>query len=275
MGRNVLKLIFVLNLSLSASVFAAPNFIVISDLDDTLKMTDAPSFPSNLWNMLFTRISFVAMPDLMNAWTHPDASKGQPPLYLLTGSPQAITPLVKKFLTANKFPEMRLYLRKYLTTDLVTFKLNSIRIILNEISLPTILVGDDGQHDPEIYAQIQNEFPNRILAVYIHKITGRTLPQNQIGFQTAYEIAENEIAANRIDQTHLDKIALTTLKEMDFKKWVPKYAKCESQLPFSCDKSYNPNLCFHIETRLKFECTERALELEEASHVHYEQYHSY
>ena len=37
--------------------------------------------------------------------------------------------------------------------------------------LPFILIGDSGQHDPEIYRQIVEEHPGRVLAVYIRNVS--------------------------------------------------------------------------------------------------------
>ena len=37
--------------------------------------------------------------------------------------------------------------------------------------LPFVLIGDSGQRDPEIYAEIATSFPNRILAVYIRDVS--------------------------------------------------------------------------------------------------------
>jgi len=38
--------------------------------------------------------------------------------------------------------------------------------------LPFVLIGDSSQQDPEIYAQIIEEYPGRILAVYIRDVRG-------------------------------------------------------------------------------------------------------
>ena len=54
-------------------------------------------------------------------------------------------------------------------------KLAQIRLILRTYpKMPFILVGDSGQHDPEIYAEALKEAPNRIKAVYIRDVTGET-----------------------------------------------------------------------------------------------------
>jgi hypothetical protein len=37
--------------------------------------------------------------------------------------------------------------------------------------LPFVLIGDSGQHDPEIYRQIVAEHPGRVLAVYIRNVS--------------------------------------------------------------------------------------------------------
>src|SRR3712207_2087289 len=39
--------------------------------------------------------------------------------------------------------------------------------------LPFILIGDSGQHDPEVYRQIVEEHPGRVLAVYIRNVSRR------------------------------------------------------------------------------------------------------
>jgi hypothetical protein len=37
--------------------------------------------------------------------------------------------------------------------------------------LPFVLIGDSGQHDPEVYRQIVEEHPGRVLAVYIRNVS--------------------------------------------------------------------------------------------------------
>ena len=53
-----------------------------------------------------------------------------------------------------------------------THKLGNIRRILDTYpSLSFVLVGDSSQHDPEIYRQVVEEYPRRILVVYIRDVT--------------------------------------------------------------------------------------------------------
>ena len=54
--------------------------------------------------------------------------------------------------------------------------------------LPFVLIGDSGQHDPEIYARIVREHPGRVLAIYIRNVSrGRAAPRDRA---LAGEVAE-------------------------------------------------------------------------------------
>ena len=37
-------------------------------------------------------------------------------------------------------------------------------------TLPFVLLGDSGEHDPQVYADIVHEHPGRIIAVYIREV---------------------------------------------------------------------------------------------------------
>jgi phosphatidate phosphatase APP1 len=54
---------------------------------------------------------------------------------------------------------------------LATHKTPIIReIMMLHPTLPFILIGDDSQHDPEIYRALLDEFPGRIPAIYIRNV---------------------------------------------------------------------------------------------------------
>ena len=44
--------------------------------------------------------------------------------------------------------------------------------------LPLVLVGDSGQRDPEVYADIARRYPKRIRSVYIRDVTGANRDRN-------------------------------------------------------------------------------------------------
>ena len=38
-----------------------------------------------------------------------------------------------------------------------------------------ILVGDSGEQDPEVYAQMMQQYPDRIMSVFIRNVTGESI----------------------------------------------------------------------------------------------------
>jgi hypothetical protein len=55
--------------------------------------------------------------------------------------------------------------------------------------LPFVLIGDSGQRDPEIYAQIVHEHPGRVRAIYIRNVSRDAARQRAIE-ALALEVAE-------------------------------------------------------------------------------------
>ena len=55
--------------------------------------------------------------------------------------------------------------------------------------LPFVLIGDSGQHDPEVYAGIVHDHPGRVAAVYIRDVSGEEARAEEIR-RLAEETAE-------------------------------------------------------------------------------------
>lgn len=62
---------------------------------------------------------------------------------------------------------MGLYLRDLGPSTLSDYKQPVIRGLMRGMPNPAVLVGDSGEHDPEVYQQMMREFPDRIRRVYI------------------------------------------------------------------------------------------------------------
>jgi phosphatidate phosphatase APP1 len=53
------------------------------------------------------------------------------------------------------------------------FKLEKIRTLMTRFPKRSyVLVGDSGERDPEVYASILSEFPERVAAVFVRDVTG-------------------------------------------------------------------------------------------------------
>jgi phosphatidate phosphatase APP1 len=106
--------------------------------------------------------------------------KERNPIFYVSLSPWNYYNLLSQFLEINEIPSGPLLLRDY---GLHTFTSlggpSPKRALIQELldtypTLPFVLLGDSGQHDPEIYAEVVRENPRRILAIYIRDVSEGT-----------------------------------------------------------------------------------------------------
>lgn len=158
-------------------------FGVISDVDDTILKTDATSLLKaarlTFFNNARTRLPFEGVAAFYRALqSGPDSSLFNP-IFYVSSSPWNLYDLLADFCAVQGIPKGPLLLRdlgfepdKFFTNSHLVHKQAQIRLILNTCeNIPFVLIGDSGQHDPEIYLEIIREFPGRILAVYIRDVS--------------------------------------------------------------------------------------------------------
>jgi phosphatidate phosphatase APP1 len=152
---------------------------IVSDIDDTVMITALPRPLVAFWNTFVrqeaSRRPVPGMPLLYQALL--DAHPGAFVVYLSTG-PWNVAPALEHFLRRNGYPPGPLLLTDWGPTESAWFrsgrehKTTQLRRLLSELpDRHWILVGDDGQHDPEIYAGIAQESPERIRAVVLRQLT--------------------------------------------------------------------------------------------------------
>ncbi len=159
-------------------------FTVISDLDDTVVLTDALHLLEMARNIFLanarSRLAFPGVAAFYRALLHGSKGKAINPLFYVSSSPWNLYDLLVEFFHLHDIPiGPVLFLRNWgITEDEVlpvknkAYKLKRIRQILDTYKdLPFILIGDSGQEDPEIYYQVVSEYPGRILAVYIRNVS--------------------------------------------------------------------------------------------------------
>jgi phosphatidate phosphatase APP1 len=145
-------------------------FLVISDFDDTLAISEVTKPGKLAANALLrdedTQKAVPGMPGFYGC-LGADA-KAAPGFALVSGSPVQFIPRVGAFLERHHFPSgFGLFLRDFGPGTLSTYKQPLIRSLLQRFPQPVVLVGDSGEKDPEVYAQIREEFPGRVRAIYI------------------------------------------------------------------------------------------------------------
>jgi phosphatidate phosphatase APP1 len=152
---------------------------VISDMDDTVLQSEVTSFIRAASMVLLenahTRLPFAGVAAFYRALELGPAGGRKNPIFYVSSSPWNLYDVIAGFLEAERIPAGPLLLRDWdLGPSLFRnagHKTRLIREILETFStLPFILIGDSGQEDPEIYAEIVAAFPTRILAVYIRSV---------------------------------------------------------------------------------------------------------
>jgi phosphatidate phosphatase APP1 len=149
----------------------APFFVVV-DFDDTVVVSDVLHKSKLIRHALTqdadTQPVVEGMPQMMRCLR--EDKKERPVFTLVSGSPVQFVPRVAKFLALHDFPPFGLYLRDIGPNTLSDYKQPIIRALMKAVPNPVVMVGDSGEHDPEVYAQMRDEFPGRVKLVAIHDV---------------------------------------------------------------------------------------------------------
>ena len=186
-------------------------FGIISDIDDTILETGvqrvARMVRQTLTGSALTRAPFPGAAELYR-----DLTDGRNPIFYVSSSPWNLHAFMVAFLRHRGFPMGPVLLRDLLgTTGGREQKHVRIREVLDlHPGLPFVLIGDSGEKDPEIYADIVQAYPGRILAVYIREVRldpgdGRVEKVTEAwGHETPFVLAADSDAVRR----HATQLAL-------------------------------------------------------------------
>lgn len=150
---------------------AGARFGIVSDVDDTILETGVQRvgrmIVQTFTGSSLTRTAFPGAVELYR-----DLAAGVNPVFYVSSSPWNLYSFLVGFLRHRDFPLGPVLLRDLLGTwQGREQKHVRIREVLDlHPDLPFVLLGDSGEHDPEIYADIVREYPGRILAVYIREV---------------------------------------------------------------------------------------------------------
>jgi phosphatidate phosphatase APP1 len=158
---------------------AAPSVAVISDYDDTVVHSGITSKREMIATAL-TKNSAQLRPVAGAARTYRAwREAGAAAVFYVSGSPQNFVPRVLDFLGRHRFPAGPLLLKDFgtdSTFDQVGYKLGRLRSILEaHPQTRFLLVGDSGEKDPEIYAQLRGHYPDRVVGIVIRRVHGSDL----------------------------------------------------------------------------------------------------
>ncbi|MBT7670052.1 MAG: DUF2183 domain-containing protein, partial [Bdellovibrionales bacterium] len=144
------------------------DFILLSDLDDTLKITNHSGGVSRLYRALWSTKVFAGMERL-----YQQISDDSSDFYIVSASPKLIRSRVKRLLRKRGLNHAKVVLKKIRDGKTYNYKVGAIKHILSQTTGRLILVGDDTSHDPEVYDYIMQNYPDRVETIYIRTIVGR------------------------------------------------------------------------------------------------------
>lgn len=195
---------------------------VISDLDDTIKITDAGDHANAVLNGLFSEKVFTGMPEFLRG-TRSFADS----LHVVSAGPKLIKKRVLSLLKKHKIQHEGVYLRAIPGKEgKLEFKVRTILEIMEKNPGEVLLLGDDVDLDPEVYTEIVKLHPERVLGVYIHMVKDRPIPETFTRYWTSLDLALKEHMAGRLGSDSVIEIISSMNNEGKLSRIIPKFAHC-------------------------------------------------
>jgi phosphatidate phosphatase APP1 len=193
---------------------AAAEFGIISDIDDTIVRTGATSVLTmvrSVINNAGARIPFPGV-DKLYAALHRDRN----PIFYVSSSPWNLYELLEDFMKHNRIPLGPMFLQDWgidedtmITAPHEQHKLEQIQAIVDYYpDMKFVLVGDNGQKDPEIYLQVIRLHPGRVLGVFIRDVEGGRREQQIIDDATTAGVEMLYVRDSDDAWTHAQRLRL-------------------------------------------------------------------
>lgn len=188
------------------------DLIVISDVDDTIRISQILSRTdrhiNTAVNYTTSQLPFEGMPEL-----YQELARNGARMEYVSSLPKPIGFFGRNFLKNSSFPDGKLWTRT--DSNRASHKIKTIRRILSDNpGKKVILLGDNGESDPEVYEKIMKdpELGHQVQGVFIREIYDRgPLPAHETAFLTSADLSarfsqlglvEDSFSLRRIDTTN-------------------------------------------------------------------------
>ena len=164
---------------------------VISDIDDTIKITEVRNRTATLRNTFLRE--FQPVPGMADVYRS-IARSNQATFHYVSASPWQLYEPLAEFVRAKSFPAGTFELKQFRWKDRSAldlfaspekFKPGVIEPLLKQFpKRKFILIGDSGERDPEIYGVLARKFPNQIIHIYVRDVTNE--PRDSLRYRKAF-----------------------------------------------------------------------------------------
>ncbi|MDF1488501.1 App1 family protein [Tessaracoccus caeni] len=155
------------------------DFGIVSDIDDTILSTWLPRPMLAAWNsLILTEQARQAVPGMARLYQRLLAERpGAPIIYVSTGAWNTY-PMIHRFMKRHGFPRGAMLLTDWGPTNTGWFrsgpdhKRRALRELARDLpNIQWLLVGDDGQHDPDLYGEFAALQPEHVRGIAIRELT--------------------------------------------------------------------------------------------------------
>jgi phosphatidate phosphatase APP1 len=152
---------------------------LVSDIDDTVMVTALPRPLVALWNTFVrSETSRRPVPGVADLYRAVLAERPDTFVVYLSTGPWNVAPALQNFLDRHQFPRGPLLMTDWGPTETGWFRSGREhkraelgRLVRDLPAMRWLLVGDDGQHDPQLYAEAAACAPDKIEAIAIRQLT--------------------------------------------------------------------------------------------------------
>ena len=180
-------------------------FGVISDVDDTIIHTGLTSrfkwqvVKNTIFKRAEKRIPLEGAADFYTKLQRGKTGEDHNPIFYVSHGPWNLYRYLEVFLEKNNFPKGPILLRDFVNPFSKGFRSAALKaekpqkqkeivnIMKTYPKLPFILIGDSGEHDPDIYIEIAEAHPERILAIYMRSVNHKRKMLRVEGLFNNYE----------------------------------------------------------------------------------------
>jgi phosphatidate phosphatase APP1 len=161
----------------SFQIIGAKGYSIISDIDDTIKISNVLNRDELVENTFTKKFKPV---NGMSKFYKIFEKKGCA-FHYVSGSPWQLYPSISDFIIAEQFPAGSVNLKyfrvkdrslfEFISADQLAYKLGVIKTIMDRFpQRQFILIGDSGEKDPEVYSELANQYNGRIKYIFIRDV---------------------------------------------------------------------------------------------------------